>query len=47
VIMRPVPLSEVLHADEVGALLPFGSTAFHPPLATLFAFIVDPNEDLI
>lgn len=46
-IMRPVPLSEVLHADEVGALLPFGSTAFHPPLATLFAFIVDPNEDLV
>ena len=47
VIMRPVPLSEVLHADEVGALLPFGSTAFHPALATLFAFVVDPNEDLV
>jgi hypothetical protein len=47
VIARPVPLSEVLHADEVGALLPFGSTAFHPPLATLFAFVVDPDEDLV
>jgi uncharacterized protein (DUF1015 family) len=46
-IMRPVPLTEVLHADEVGALLPFGSTAFHPPLASLFAFIVDPDEDLV
>ncbi|HUS27897.1 MAG TPA: DUF1015 family protein [Kofleriaceae bacterium] len=47
VIARPVPLSEMLHADEVGALLPFGSTAFHPPLANLCAFIVDPDEDLV
>jgi uncharacterized protein (DUF1015 family) len=47
VIVRPLPLAEVLHADEVGALLPFGSTAFHPPLATMLAFVVDPDEDLV
>ncbi|HTL35694.1 MAG TPA: DUF1015 domain-containing protein [Kofleriaceae bacterium] len=47
VITRPLPLAEVLHADEVGALLPFGSTAFHPPLATMLAFVVDPDEDLV
>jgi hypothetical protein len=31
----------------VGALLPFGSTAFTPPLATLLAYFVDPDEDLV
>jgi uncharacterized protein (DUF1015 family) len=46
-IMRPLPLDQVLHADELGALLPFGSTAFHPPLANLIAFVIDPNEDLV
>jgi len=47
VIMRPVSLDQLLHADEEGALLPFGSTAFHPPLATMMAFVIDPDEDLI
>jgi uncharacterized protein (DUF1015 family) len=46
-VMRPLPLDQVLHADELGALLPFGSTAFHPPLANLIAFVVDPDEDLV
>ena len=45
--MRPVPLDQVVHADELGALLPFGSTAFTPPLANLIAFVIDPNEDLV
>src|SRR5690606_20968313 len=31
-ILRPLPLEHMVHADELGALLPFGSTAFHPPL---------------
>ncbi|HSD88371.1 MAG TPA: DUF1015 family protein [Kofleriaceae bacterium] len=47
VIMRPVSLDQLLHANEEGALLPFGSTAFHPPLATLMAFVIDPDEDLV
>jgi hypothetical protein len=47
IIVRPLPLNEVLHADELGALLPFGSTAFHPPLAMLLAYVVDPDEDLV
>ena len=46
-IMRPVPLDQVLHADELGALLPFGSTAFYPPLANLISFVIDPDEDLV
>jgi uncharacterized protein (DUF1015 family) len=46
-VMRPLPLEQVLHADELGALLPFGSTAFHPPLANLIAFVIDPAEDLV
>lgn len=46
VLMRPLELSQIVHADEVSALLPFGSTAFTPPLATLMAYVVDPDEDL-
>jgi uncharacterized protein (DUF1015 family) len=46
-VMRPLPLDQVVHADELGALLPFGSTAFHPPLASLIAHVIDPDEDLV
>jgi hypothetical protein len=46
-VMRSLPLDQVVHADELGALLPFGSTAFHPPLANLIAFVIDPDEDLV
>jgi uncharacterized protein (DUF1015 family) len=46
-IMRPLPLDQVVHADELGALLPFGSTAFHPPLANLIAFVIGADEDLV
>ena len=47
IMMRPLPLESVLHADELGALLPFGSTAFHPPLANLIALVIDADEDLV
>jgi uncharacterized protein (DUF1015 family) len=47
VIMRTLTLEQVIHADEVGALLPFGSTAFLPRLANLVSFFVDPDEDLV
>jgi uncharacterized protein (DUF1015 family) len=46
-ILRPVPLDQMLHADELGALLPFGSTAFKPPLANLITYVIDPEEDLV
>jgi uncharacterized protein (DUF1015 family) len=46
-IMRPLPLDQIVHADELGALLPFGSTAFHPPLANLMTFVIDADEDLV
>jgi uncharacterized protein (DUF1015 family) len=46
-VMRPLPLDQILHADELGALLPLGSTAFTPPLANLLAYVVDPDEDLV
>jgi uncharacterized protein (DUF1015 family) len=46
-VMRPLPLDQVVHADELGALLPFGSTAFMPPLANLIAMVIDPDEDLV
>jgi hypothetical protein len=46
-VLRPLPLDQVLHADELGALLPFGSTAFLPPLANLIALVVDADDDLV
>ncbi len=46
-VLRPLPLEQVMHADELGAVLPFGSTAFHPPLANLIAFVIDPDVDLV
>jgi hypothetical protein len=46
VIRRPMTLDQVLHADEVGQTMPFGSTAFLPSLAHLVAFPIDPDEDL-
>jgi hypothetical protein len=46
-VLRPLSLEQVLHADELGALLPFGSTAFTPPLVSLVSFFVDPDEDLV
>lgn len=47
IIMRPLTLEQIIHADELGALVPFGSTAFTPPLAHLVTLFVDPDEDLV
>ncbi len=47
VIMRPLSIDQITHADELGALLPFGSSAFHPPVARLLAYLVDPDEDVV
>lgn len=46
-IMRPMTLDQIVHTDEVGAVLPFGSTAFHPPLANLVTYVVDLDEDVV
>ncbi|MGE5180521.1 MAG: DUF1015 family protein [Acidobacteriota bacterium] len=46
-IVRPLAIDQVLRADELGQLLPFGSTAFVPPLANLVVYVVDPDEDVI
>jgi uncharacterized protein (DUF1015 family) len=46
IITRPVPLDQVIHADELGALLPMGSTGFYPRIAPGIAMLIDPSEDL-
>lgn len=47
IIMRPLTIEQIVHVDEVSAVLPFGSTAFGPPIANLIAFFPDPDEDLV
>jgi uncharacterized protein (DUF1015 family) len=47
IAMRPVPLVEILHADELGQLMPDDATAFVPELANPVTFSVDPDEDLV
>jgi uncharacterized protein (DUF1015 family) len=48
VIMRPLSVEQIAHVDELGQLLPPGSTAFFPPIAqNLVAMPVDPDEDLV
>jgi uncharacterized protein (DUF1015 family) len=47
-IMRPLSVSEIAHVDELGGMLPAGSTAFHPPIAKhLVGLVIDPDEDLV
>lgn len=47
VIARPLAIEQILHADEIGQQLPVGSTGFSPAPASLLAFLVDPDEDLV
>ncbi len=48
VITRPVAVEQIAHVDELGGLLPAGSTAFHPPVAPgLVSLVIDPDEDLV
>jgi hypothetical protein len=47
IVCKPLSLAQITHVDEVGELLPFGSTAFHPPVARLVSFLIDPDEDVI
>ncbi len=47
VIVRPVPISQVAHVDELNGRLPAGSTAFHPTVVSLVGYSTEPDEDLV
>jgi len=47
IVCRPLSIDQIARVDEVGELLPFGSTALHPPVARLVAYQVDPDEDVV
>ncbi len=47
VIMRPLSLEQIVHADEVGELLPASSDAFFPALVNFVGYVVDRDEDLV
>jgi hypothetical protein len=46
-MLRPLTVDQLVHADELGQTLPFGSSAFLPAVARLVAFVVDRDEDLL
>ena len=47
-VCRPLSVEQIAHVDEVGGMLPSGSTAFYPPLAKhLVGLVIDPDEDLV
>jgi uncharacterized protein (DUF1015 family) len=47
-VTRPVSIAQITHVDQLGQLLPPGSTAFHPPIAPgLISMVIDPDEDLV
>jgi len=47
IVCKPLSIDQIAHVDEVGELLPFGSTALHPPVARLVGYQVDPDEDVV
>ena len=47
VITRPLAIDQIVHVDEIGELLPFGSTGFVPALARMAVYVVDPDEDVV
>lgn len=46
ILMRPLTLEQVVHADELGQVLPASADAFPPALADLVTFSIDPAEDV-
>lgn len=47
-IVRPLGVEQIAHVDELGQLLPAGSTAFHPPIAAgLVSLVIERDEDLV
>lgn len=48
VVMRALSVEQLLHVADAGHVLPAGSTAFYPRLASgLVASVIDPDEDLV
>jgi hypothetical protein len=47
IICKPLTLDQITHVDELGELLPFDSTAIHPPVAHLLGYVVAPDEDVV
>ncbi|HEU0031574.1 MAG TPA: DUF1015 family protein [Kofleriaceae bacterium] len=47
-LVRPLTIEQIVSVDEVGARLPAGSTAIHPPILDgLVRLAIDPDEDLV
>ena len=46
-ITRPLSIAQISHVDELDQLLPAGSTALFPQVASLVGMTVDPDEDLV
>jgi len=46
-VTRPLSVEQIAHVDELGGMMPAGSTAFHPPIAALVTMVIDPDEDLV
>jgi uncharacterized protein (DUF1015 family) len=47
VLMRPPTIEQIQHVADLNQLLPTRSTAFHPPIASLVGYVVDPEQDLV
>lgn len=46
ILMRPLTLEQVVHADELGQVLPASADAFPPALAGVVSFPIEPDEDV-
>lgn len=46
VLMRPMSLEQIVHADELGQVLPASADAFPPAPLDLVSYAIDPNEDV-
>jgi uncharacterized protein (DUF1015 family) len=46
VVMRPLTLDQIVHADELGQLLPARADVFPPELENLVSFQIDRDEDV-
>jgi uncharacterized protein (DUF1015 family) len=47
-LLRPLSIETISHVVELGQVLPAGSSAFHPPIASsLVSALIDPDEDLV
>lgn len=46
ILLRPLSLEQLIHADELGQALPPASAAFPPPLENLVSYTLDRDEDV-